>query len=185
MSAVAPLLVPRMEIDKEKYKVKYDTTTPAVSKPSVAIEAAVRTLDPTLTDKDKKQELNEVLLQIISNGINDIVRRLQFKLGNNYDQNQKNAQDIVNILNNLDTSINPDIATFIPGPTNISLDGIIGKTGKTIVGADVYKYKDSSGAVHVVGTDASGVRDINIGPGHAFNTLDSPYFNVTPNQETI
>jgi len=59
-------------------------------------------------DLDAYQHLNPALFQIISTGINNIVRQLKFKLGTSFLENNESAKDIMLLLDNLSDTINTE-----------------------------------------------------------------------------
>jgi hypothetical protein len=74
-------------------------------------------INQDINDPDSVQKINNELLQIINDGINQIVMQLKNRLGNNYEESNQNAIAIKHMLNSLQTQIETDIG-FIGLPAS-------------------------------------------------------------------
>jgi len=158
---------------KNKYKVKFSQT-------DVPRYMSSRQDLHQLKPEDIKQEINNDLLQIISNGIDDIVLKLKTKLGDNFEDSNAKAFDIKQLLDVLKQNID-------------MRSGQIGKAGD---GSDLIDARQIT--VDAEGSSVSGDatnpnfyrRDvdnsidsnaININPNHDFMNLDNTYRSILPN----
>jgi hypothetical protein len=127
---------------------------------------------------DVDQKINVDLLQIISKGINDIVDNLKMRLGNSFSESNANAAAIKDLLDNLKTGIDADIAVINQNQENkITLDN----DNNLIYNNNFYREDLRQNFPNVnIGYDT-----INIQPNANFTTLDSNNINVVQNQETL
>ena len=77
---------------------------------------------------DNNQVLNANLLQIISQGINNIVNQLKMRLGSNFTESNQNAFAIKEMLNTLKTQIDDDSGNI--GHNNVLGPGEVGPIGQ-------------------------------------------------------
>lgn len=66
-------------------------------------------INQNISDPDSVQKINNELLQIINDGINQIVMQLKNRLGNNYEESNQNAVDIIIMLKTLKDKLDNDI----------------------------------------------------------------------------
>jgi hypothetical protein len=119
-----------------------------------------------IRNSDSIQEINNELLQIISNGINGIVMRLKNRLGSDFAESNQNALEITNMLNSLEMQIRQDIESNI-GDRNVETQNI----ERDIV-TNIYRETPHSRKNY---TDAIKHGSVN------FNTLDDQNDQNNPN----
>jgi hypothetical protein len=103
-------------------------------------------------DLDAYQHLNPALFQIISTGINSIVKQLKLKLGNNFTENNESAKAIMDLLDNLSTTITTEDIKLTKAivndnltPQNVTIDNInkaIDDDNVTSTNLDQFKSSD-------------------------------------------
>ena len=138
-----------------------------------------RNLNPDQLDIDQK--INVDLLQIISRGINDIVNNLKMRLGPNFEVSNANVAAIKDLLDNLKTGIDADIAVInLDTEDKITLDN--DNNNNLIYNDNFYRQDLRQNFPNVnIGYDT-----INIQPNENFTTLDSAdNINVVNNQENL
>jgi hypothetical protein len=137
---------------------------------------------------DETQKINVELLQIISKGINDIVDKLKFRLGNNFDESNKNAgiirerldilkRDIIEAIDFNDNSIYKDVA--------IQIDKTPGNNYSPIIGQNYLSGIKNPDGTTIDGLTNITVADIDINPNYNFQDLDTNYQNVIENQNVL
>ena len=93
---------PRHTGDKNKHRVKFGPPPKNTSADVESYMGARSDLSPLDTNgKDAKQEINDKLLQIISEGIDGIVLNLKLELGDDFESSNKKAYDIKELLDGL------------------------------------------------------------------------------------
>ena len=166
--------------DKKKYKVKYGppSKSPQDLEHYMQSRQDLHTLD---TDgKDIKQEINDKLLQIISEGIDNIVLNLKLKLGDDFENSNAKAFEISDILNKLKDSIDRETET-------------IGKDNGVIVN-DVIQIDIDANRSHEVSPNKRlfyrqdihpDIKDenIEIKNDHEFKNLDDKYDSILKTPE--
>jgi len=151
------------------------------NKTSVEIENymkdPVNALDPLDNQNlDKTQTPNDELLQIISNGIDSIVIQLKNRLGNNFEESNKNAKEIIRVLNQLDVNIKTDLSSL---PNNLSIQD---DQRITFTDGNFKKLRDINLPTYSKGED---INDISVKNEQIFENLDSKNIDVVNNQNSL
>ena len=164
-----------MATSRDKHRVKYGPPTKTTD---VDVEnymdsrADLREFD---TDgKDRKQQINDKLLQIISKGIDDIVLNLKVQLGDDYETSNAKAFEISDFLNQLKDNIDNQTAeigrnadgTIVNDAIKIDIDGNRSHT----VNPNKTKFYRQDDIHRSIDYDKIELQDT-----HEFKTLDDDY----------
>ena len=104
---------------RKLHSVKYGTNNIGANTPANKIPAYMSDQQSTFSPydaEDTTQTLNRELLQIISQGINNIVNNLKNKLGNNFTESNQSSLAIKKRLDDLKKEIDDDIGKNLANP---------------------------------------------------------------------
>jgi hypothetical protein len=162
--------------EKYKHKVKYGPPTRTRPGTISYMESKDAIYGP-LDNEDKQQKINDDLLQIISQGIDNIVLDLKTKLGTDFESSNEKASDIKKILDDLKNKIDTSIKNIGTQDGNILDARQINFNINT--GYDVSLDSENPGFYSM----KHGAKEKDINVVYDFINVDTKHQNVIPGQE--